>query len=76
MNSGHMFINGKTQYEMTLEEIQEFTADLFDRLRSDLQNGTCSLDNLIEAVQEYDESWNSESCEQCGDTVVTTVWKI
>ena len=73
--TGRVIINGRDEYDMSLEEVKQFAADVLERLRSDLENGTMNLANLVEAVREYDIEYSDE-CEQCGDSMVTTKWEI
>lgn len=67
------------EYEPTRfpeEEIDELIDYLCERFKEEYKQGTVQLDDLIKCFQP--DSWHhdTESCEQCGDTVSTETWEL
>jgi hypothetical protein len=69
-------INGVSITDISKEEQEQLVDYLFDQLRESYKTGEISLDSLIKNFQYDDYEYDSEPCEQCGDTVSTTIYKI
>lgn len=61
---------------MSMEEIDELVDYLCTKFKAELRDGTVALDNLIKCFQEDDHEYDDYSCDQCGDTVSRTIWKL
>lgn len=75
-------VNGKLtsgEYEpttMTREEIDGFVDYLLGKVKEGINDQTIQLDDLIKLFQYDDMEYDEHSCEQCGDTVLRTIWNI
>lgn len=69
-------VNGKSFSELTKEEYNEMLDYLFLKVREELSEQTILLENVIHLFQYDDYEYDNHSCEQCGDTVQTTIWNI
>lgn len=73
-------INGKIvggSYEpecFSDNEVDELVDYLCKRFKQGLKDSTVQLDDLIKCFQPDDWSHDSNSCDQCGDSVSTTTW--
>lgn len=67
--------NGKDIRELTYQEEEEIIDYLLKNVKIQIQEGSITLDQLIELFQ-YDDYESSEPCDQCGDSVTTTTWNI
>jgi hypothetical protein len=75
-------VNGKTvggSYEptrLTEKEETELIDYLLSKVKEGIVENTISLDSLIGLFQPDDYEMDSDSCEQCGDTVSRTIYNI
>lgn len=68
--------NGKSFSELTKEEYDEMLNYLFVKVKEGLEEQTILLENVIHLFQYDDYEYDDHVCEQCGDTVSTTIWNI
>ena len=73
-------VNGKlTSGEgdtMTWEEIDEIVDYLCKKFKEEMRDGTVNLDDLIKCFQCDETEYDKHTCDQCGDNVYRTIWKI
>lgn len=50
--------------------------ELLPKIKEGIQNGTISINNVIELFQYDSFEQEEESCETCGDSVSTTIYNI
>lgn len=69
-------VNSKEISELTKQEYEKMLAYLLSKIKEGLEEQTILLENVIHLFQ-YDEyDYDDHVCEQCGDTVSTTIWNI
>ena len=75
-------INGKVigdEYEPTRfpdNEVDELVDYLCAKFKEELRQSTVLLNDLIQCFQPDECSYDSEPCDQCGDSVNTRTWKL
>lgn len=69
-------IDGKNTEDMTHEEMNIFIDHMLRQLRKQLASREVSLESVIDVFQYYDYETDERSCEQCGDNVSRTYWRI
>lgn len=69
-------VNGKSFSELTKEEYDEMLNYIFLKVKEGLSEQTILLENLIHLFQYDDYEYDDHVCEQCGDTINTTIWNI
>jgi hypothetical protein len=57
------------------EETNKFVDYLCKKFKSELNEGTVRLDDLIRCFQSDRHETDEHDCDQCGDTVHRTFWK-
>lgn len=62
------------RYRLTDEQKEEFHKDLFTEIKRMFDDGEIGVTNLIEMLHVEDVEY-SDTCEQCGDTVITTKYE-
>jgi len=78
--SGHLEVNGTSyscedkRYELTAEQREKFHTDLFAEIRRRFDDSEIHINDLVELL-EIDDTHYSETCDQCGDTQVTTYYE-
>jgi len=70
------YINDKEEVDLTTEERNELLDYLLVKLKEGILENTISLRTVIECFQYDDYSYDSNPCEQCGDTISETFWQI
>lgn len=69
-------VDGKDLFEMDKTETDNFLQYLLIKVQDNISEGSLFVTDLIKLFQ-YDEvDFDSESCDQCGDTSLTTTWEI
>ena len=69
-------VDGKDLFEMDKTETDNFLQYLLIKVQDNISEGSLFVTDLIKLFQ-YDEvDFDSESCDQCGDTYLTTTWDI
>lgn len=77
---GYLEVNGiaysceDTQYELTQEQREKFREDLFAEIRRMFDDGEIGVNDLVQLLHVKDTHY-SETCDQCGDTVVTIYYE-
>jgi len=69
-------INGKSISEYHKEELDEVLDYLFIKVKEGLKDNTILFENVVRLFQYDDWEHDPNVCEQCGDTVSTTIWNI
>ena len=78
--SGHLEVNGTSyfcedqRYELTAEQREQFHTDLFAEIRRRFDDSEIHINDLVELL-EIEDTHYSETCDQCGDTQVTTYYE-
>ena len=69
-------VDGKDLFEMDKTETDNFLQYLLIKVQDHISEGSLFVTDLIKLFQ-YDEvDFDSESCDQCGDTSSTTTWEV
>lgn len=77
---GHLEVNGMAyscgdlRYEITKEQREKFHEDLFAEIRRMFDDGEINVNDLVQLFNAEDTHC-SETCDQCGDTQVTTYYE-
>ena len=69
-------VNGRPLERMTSEEQREVESVVLAAVARALAAGQTNLSAVLGCIQYDDCQWNEHSCDQCGDTVSWTTWKI
>lgn len=69
-------INDKREEDLLTSERAEFLDYLMTELRRRIEDGTVSLNSVIQNFQYSDYGGEEGSCGQCGDSINWTVWEI
>jgi hypothetical protein len=69
-------INNKCVSEYTDKELDEIVEYLFIKVKEGLKENTILFENVVQLFQPDDWEHDPNVCEQCGDTVSTTIWNI
>lgn len=73
-------VNDKLVYgegeTMTREEIHGLIDYLCEKFKYELDHNTVSLDNLIQCFPCDDNEYDEHSCDQCGDTVIRSIYRL
>lgn len=69
-------VNDKTISEVSNEEIDKILDYLFIKVKESIDNNTILFRDVVQLFQPNDWTYDSEPCDQCGDTVSTTTWNI
>ena len=69
-------IDGISTSDMSKEQLEKAVEIIVQNIRKGIWENTSSLNSAIN-IMEYDEYKNDNCyCEQCGDSVSTTIWNI
>ena len=68
-------VDGIPYDDLTPAQVQKLEDAIFAAIRKEIADGSASHYDLIDSVYS-DDVTHSESCEQCGDSVCTTVWNL
>jgi hypothetical protein len=68
--------NGNSLSELTDAERSEILDYLLLKIKEGVQEQAILLENVVQLFQYDDYEHDPNICEQCGDTVSTTVWNI
>jgi hypothetical protein len=69
-------INGVSVVDIPENEKEEVVNYLIDQLKESYKRGEVTLESLIQNFQYDDYEHDDHVCEQCGDTVSTTIYNI
>jgi hypothetical protein len=69
-------VNGRQFSDMSDQEYNEMLEYIFVEIRKGLKTNTILLQDVIGLFQPDDQKYDSEPCDQCGDTVSSTTWNI
>ncbi len=69
-------INEKSVSDYSPEELDQILDYLFVKVKEGLKENTILLENVVHLFQPDDWEYDNNACEQCGDTVSTTIWNI
>lgn len=61
---------------MTWKDVDDLVDYLCAKFKSELRESTVQLDDLIKCFQPENTEYDDYSCDQCGDTVSRTIWKL
>lgn len=77
---GHLEVNDTAyscedkRYELTKEQREKFHEDLFAEIRRMFDDGEIGVYDLVQLLHVEDTHY-SETCDQCGDNMVTTYYE-
>lgn len=69
-------INGKSLSDYNKQEIDHILQYLFEKVKEGIAEQTILFENVIHLFQPDDWEHDPYICEQCGDSVSTTIWNI
>jgi uncharacterized UBP type Zn finger protein len=69
-------VNDRSFSELSEQEHNEMLNYLFEKIKEGISEQTILLENVIHLFQYDDYEHDPNTCEQCGDNVSTTTWKI
>lgn len=69
-------INGKNLYDLSEEDQNRLANYVFIKLQDAYKNKEIFLPDLLHNLQPEDYYHDSTPCDQCGDSVSETTWKI
>jgi hypothetical protein len=69
-------VNGVSIVDIPENEKEEIVNYLIDQLKESYKRGEVTLESLIQNFQYDDYERDDYVCEQCGDTVSTTIYNI
>ena len=69
-------INGKSLSEFNDDERNEVLTYLFEKIKDGLNEQTILFENVVHLFQPDDWEHDDYVCEQCGDSVSTTIWRL
>ena len=69
-------VNDKQFSEVSEQEYNEMLDYLFVKIKEGINEQTILLEDVVKLFQPDDWEHDPNICEQCGDSVSTTIWKI
>jgi hypothetical protein len=69
-------VNDKQFSELSDHEYDEMLNYLFLKVKEGIKEQTTLLEDVVRLFQPSDWEHDPEPCDQCGDTVSTTIWNI
>jgi hypothetical protein len=69
-------INEKSISEYNKDELNEMLDYLFHKIKEGINDNTILFENVVHLFQYDDYEYDDQVCEQCGDTISTTIWNI
>jgi len=69
-------VNDESISDISTEKQEEILDYLFQKLKEEFKNGSVLLSTIVSIFQYDDYEYDDHVCDQCGDTVSTTTWKI
>ena len=69
-------VNDKQFSEVSEQEYNEMLDYLFLKIKEGIKEQTILLEDVVKLFQPDDWEHDPNICEQCGDSVSTTIWKI
>ena len=69
-------VNGKSLSELSEQEYNEMRDYVFARIKDELTDHTILFEDVVRLFQYDHYESDLNPCEQCGDTVDTTIWNL
>ena len=69
-------INGKSLSGIPQKEQDEILEYLFLKVKEGIKDNTILFQNVVQLFQYDDYEYDDHVCEQCGDSISTTIWNI
>ena len=69
-------VNDKQFSDVSEQEYNEMLDYLFVKIKEGINEQTILLEDVVKLFQPDDWEHDPNICEQCGDSVSTTIWKI
>jgi hypothetical protein len=69
-------VNGKDLYDLPDEDQDKLANYVFGKLQDAYRNKELSLTDLLHNLQPENYYYDSTPCDQCGDSISETTWKI
>lgn len=69
-------VNDKSVSEHKEEELNEILDYLFVKVKEGIKENTIQFSDVVHLFQPNDFKYDKLNCEQCGDSVSTTLWEI
>lgn len=69
-------VNKREFSELSEQEYEEMLEYMFAKIKEGLKSQTILLENVVHLFQYDDYEHDDYVCEQCGDSISTTIWNI
>ena len=69
-------VNETSLSDIPNEELDKILDYLFSKIKEGIKDNTILFEDVVKVFQSDSYEYDEESCEQCGDNVQTTTWKI
>ena len=69
-------VNGNSFSDMSEQEYNEMIDYVFAKIKEECKAHTIQFEDIVKLFQCDHYESNLESCDQCGDTVDTTIWNL
>lgn len=74
--AGDLTVDGKSVSEMTPEEEMVVLERILSKIKESCSSGETALSSILHTLQYEDHECDEGSCDQCGDTICRTTWRI
>jgi uncharacterized Fe-S cluster-containing MiaB family protein len=74
--AGNFTVNESSLSDIPNEELDKILDYLFSKIKEGIQDNTILFEDVVKVFQSDSYEYDNETCEQCGDNVQTTTWKI
>jgi len=72
----NFYVNDQPLSEISLEKQEEILDYLFVKVKEGINENTILFTDVVKLFQPDDWEHDPNVCEQCGDSISTTTWKI
>lgn len=72
----NFLVNGEPFHELSQETQNEIVDYLLIKLKEELKADAISVNQIVSIFQYDDYENDPNPCDQCGDTIQTTIWNI
>ena len=69
-------VNDESIADLSEEKQSEIVDYLLLKLKEEYTQGSIQMTNIVQMFQYDDYEYDNHVCEQCGDTVSSTIWNI
>jgi hypothetical protein len=72
----NFYVNDQPLSEVSLEKQEEILDYLFVKIKEGINENTILYTDVVKLFQPDDWEYDPNVCEQCGDSISSTTWKI